>query len=118
MHSGLHTPNSLRGLLPRRGVKHLFRSRPIFLITGMLAPVLPTATFADGGATETTPLFQVGSRASDAGTGYSLFRGPLHGSKDYWIQCSCSSGTLAVKSCPSLSYKCFCADQPAISCNQ
>ncbi|TAZ68361.1 hypothetical protein ELH72_35150 [Rhizobium ruizarguesonis] len=109
---------SRKSLLPCRGVEHPLRTRLLCLIAGLVASGLSTPTFADDSATASTSLFQVGSNIAETGTGYSLFRGPQHGSKDYWIECSCSNGALAVRSCPTLSYKCYCADKPSISCNQ
>ncbi|MGO6819672.1 hypothetical protein [Rhizobium leguminosarum] len=109
---------SRRSLLPRRGVEHPLRTRLLCLIAGLVASGLSTSTFADDSATAGTSLFQVGSSIADTGAGYSLFRGPQRGSKDYWIECACSNGALAVRLCPTLSYKCYCADKPSISCNQ
>ncbi|TAU35450.1 hypothetical protein ELI44_36680 [Rhizobium ruizarguesonis] len=109
---------SRKSLLPRRGVERPLRARLLCLIAGLVASSLSTSTFANDSAAASTSLFQVGSNLADTGTGYSLFRGPQHGSKDHWIECSCSNGALEVRSCPTLSYKCYCADKPSISCNQ
>ncbi len=114
----LNDGKSRKSLLPCLGVEHPLRARLLCLIAGLVAFVSSVSTFTDDSATASPSLFQVGSSIADTGTGYSLFRGPQHGSKDYWIECSCSNGALAVRTCPSLSYKCYCADKPSISCNQ
>lgn len=74
--------------------------------------VFVDANFATNDTKETAQLFQVESRISDSRTMYSLFSGSLDGSEDYWIRCSCSNESLAVRSCPALSYKCSWAKQP------
>ncbi|NKK72890.1 hypothetical protein GFL49_30140 [Rhizobium leguminosarum bv. viciae] len=114
----LNDNKSRRSLPPWRGIEHPLRTRLLCLIAGLLASGSSTPTFADDSSTATTSPFQVGSSIADTGTGYSLFRGPQHGSNDYWIECSCSNGALAVRSCPSLRYKCYCAAKPSISCSQ
>lgn len=109
---------SRKPLPPCRSVEHPLRTPLLCLIAGPVASSSSSSTFADDSSTSTTSLFTVGSSIADTGTGYSLFRGPEHGSKDYWIECSCSNGASAVRSCPFLRYKCYCADKPSISCNQ
>jgi hypothetical protein len=114
----LNGGKSRKSLLPCRGLEHPLRARLLCLNSGPVDSVSWASTFADDSATATTSLYQAGSSIADTGTGYSLFRGPQHGSNDYWIECSCSNGALAVRSCPSLSYKCYCADKPSTPCNQ
>lgn len=84
-----------------------------------LAPITARAQQSDSLPQNAGPtyFFSVGSRPADIGTGFSIYSATsATADQQFHVQCSCQDFSLAVATCPTARYACYCSPSASLVC--